>query len=212
MLILGTLKIRMDKLKQFKGCEINDLVPFLQVSSLVLSRACQIEEEEFKKIPNSNRILYFCKELKVGPELVSKYFATHMFIFGIEFEKLEEIMKILLEYEIEPIHILQDLWVFKYVPQKLKNRFELVKSAGRKTLRPWMVRCRMDVLENSIDIFQRNKNLLGENTVIDYLSKRLGYDTFTMKTIASKHPAVMKCRGKKTLLFYTYFFFKLIFL
>ena len=186
----------MDILKSFKGCDLDDLIPLLKVSSIVLQRACRIQEAELKQqIPNANRITYMSKALKVKPELVSKYFATHMFMFGIPHDMLEENLKTLLEYEIEPIHILRDLWVFKYVPQKLKDRFELVKAAGRTTLRPWMVRCKMDVLEHSIDIYQQNKKLLGEDTVIDYLSKRLGYDTFTMKTIASKHPAVLKCRG-----------------
>lgn len=192
----GILRKKMDILKRFKGCDIDDLVPLLFVSPIVLNRACRIQETETKKgIPNANRIAYMSKALKVEPELVAKYFSTHMFIFGIPPDMLEENLKTLLEYGIEPIHILRDLWVFKYVPKKLKDRFELVKAAGRTTLRPWMVRCKMDVLEHSIDIYQQNKKLLGEDTVVDYLSKRLGYDTFLMKTIASKHPGVLKCRG-----------------
>lgn len=95
------------------------------------------------------------------------------------------------------MHILRDLWVFKYDPAKVRERFELCRSAGRENLRPWMVRCKMEVLENSNQIFQQNKNLLGEDTVIDYLSKRLNYDVDNMRLIAMKHPSVLKCRVTK---------------
>lgn len=95
------------------------------------------------------------------------------------------------------MHILQDLWVFKYDPRKAKERFELCKNAGRENFRPWMVRCKMEVLEHSNEIFQQNKNLLGEDTVIDYLSKRLNYDVDYMRMVVMKHPAVLKCRVTK---------------
>lgn len=187
----------MDIIKKIKGSDLDDLIPLLQVSTLILRRAVLIQKSESDKIPHGNRINYFSKKLNVHPSLVAKYFATHMFMFGIPFEMIEENLKTLLEYEIDSIYILRDLWVFKYMPQKVKERFEYVKAAGRQNLRPWMVRCKQDVLENSINIFQQNKNLLGEEgTVIDYISKRLGYDTFTIKSITFKHPAIARCRGK----------------
>jgi hypothetical protein len=55
----------------------------------------------------------------------------------------------------------------------------------------------MEVLQHSNEIFLENKNLLGENTIIDYLSQRLGYDQPTMKLIASRSPNVLKCRVTK---------------
>lgn len=89
------------------------------------------------------------------------------------------------------------MWVFKYDPEKIKERFEICKRIGRENLRPWMVRCKIEVLEHSNEIFQQNKNLLGEKTVIDYLSKRLNYDQATMKLIVMRHPSVLKCRVTK---------------
>lgn len=60
-----------------------------------------------------------------------------------------------------------------------------------------MVRCKIEVLEHSNEIYKDNKNLLGENTVIDYLSQRLGIEPEQMKAIAYKHPTVLKCRVTK---------------
>lgn len=68
---------------------------------------------------------------------------------------------------------------------------------GREHLRPWMVRCKMEVLEHSNEIFRSNKNLLEGNTIIDYLSKRLGYEPEMMKSITLRHPSVLKCRVTK---------------
>lgn len=55
----------------------------------------------------------------------------------------------------------------------------------------------MEVLEHSNMLFQQNKNLLGENTIVDYLSRRLNYDVPSMKLITMRHPSVLKCRVTK---------------
>ncbi len=75
-------------------------------------------------------------------------------------------------------------------------------ESGRTNLRCWMVRCKLDVLEHSNNILQQNKKILGENSIVDYVSERLNHDPEIMRTILEKYPLVLKCgvpKIKKTL-------------
>lgn len=197
----SSLNMKIKILKEMEGSKFEDIIPLLRVTPLVLRRVLRIQDDDKQNFPGrnfrfGNRINYISNALKVAPHIVAKHFSTHMFIYGIPFSQLNENLNTLLHYEIESKHILQDLWVFKYLPEKVKERFEFVRSAGRFNLRPWMVRCKIEVLENSVNLFQQNKTLLGNDTIVDYIAKRLNYDTYTMKVIISKHPAIFKCKGK----------------
>lgn len=79
---------------------INDVVALLQVSKLVLTRASKLHEKEQEDFPNGGRIYFFSKELGVEPKVVSKYFATHMFMFGVPVEMLKTILRTLQHYNI----------------------------------------------------------------------------------------------------------------
>lgn len=156
-------------------------------------------EKERNHIPEANRIYYFAKRLgnDVEPSLVSKYFSTHMFMFEISFEMMVENLNIMLEYRIASINILRDLWAFRYLPRSVKARLERCRKAGKKDLRPWMIRCPVEVLERTLTLSQESKSLLGDNTVAEYLSERLGYDIETTKNIVSKHENVLTIRITK---------------
>jgi hypothetical protein len=163
---------------------------------LSLTRAYKFQEMEEKFIPYGSRIYYLSKHLKINPVTVSKYLSTHMFMFTVPFENIKQILETLFFYDIEPMHILKDLWVFKYLPEKVKNRLEFARQNGRTGLRPWMCRCKIRVLERSIELCQGSKEQLGGDTNLNYIAKRLGCDIETMKVIVDKHPYVLKCRGE----------------
>lgn len=194
---LEHLRKKINRLKVLNPRNINDFVPFLQVSHAALNRVAKIFSREKDSVPEGNRIYYLSKRLNVDPALVSKYVATHLFMFEITFEMLIENLNIMMQYEIEPIYILRDLWAFKYYPKSISDRLERCKLAGKENLKPWMVRCPEEVLENSLKITQENKDLLGTDGVVEYISHRLGYDTHTVRVIVNRHPAVLKCRGTK---------------
>ena len=154
--------------------------------------------KERNHIPEGNRIYYFTKRLEVEPELVCKYFSTHMFMFDIQFDMLAENLNILMEYKVQPINILRDLWAFKYLPKSVRMRLERAKKAQKEKIMPWMVRCPEQVLQKSLKLSVDSRNCLGEHSsVVAYLSERLGYDHETTQQIANKHEAVLKVRVTK---------------
>lgn len=164
---------------------------------MILSRTQERTNKERGYVPQGNRIYYFSKRLDVQPALVSKYFATHMFMFEIDFDQMVENLNVMLEYNVSSINILRDLWAFKYLPTSIRARLERCQQADKENLKPWVIRCTEEILERSLTLSQEKKNLLGDSTVIDYLSERLGYDKETTKNIVSKHQQVLTVRVKR---------------
>jgi hypothetical protein len=195
--LLDILKKKLVRLKTMHYKNINDFVPFLQLSSLLICQTARRIEKEKNTIPYGNRVYFMAKRLNVDPALVSKYFATHMFMFEISYEMLLENLNLMQEYDIESIHILRDLWAFKYLPKSIRDRLERCRQAGKENLKPWMIRCPEDILENTLKICQEQKKLLGERTIVEYLAQRLDTDIETMNNYVLRFPNVLKCRGPK---------------
>lgn len=125
-----------------------------------------------------------------------------MFMFEVAFDQLEANLNVMLEYNIRSINILRDLWAFKYFPSSIRARLERCQRADKDDLRPWMIRCTEDVLEKTLKLSQDNKELLGDQSVIDYISERLGYDIETTKSIISKFPKILKVRATRVSFFF----------
>lgn len=92
--------------KSVKKGDINDVVALLQVSTLVLTRAATIQERDNDVVPYGSRIYYTAQQLKVEPSYVSKHFSRLMFIFGIPFESIKDILDTLIYYEIGKLKLI----------------------------------------------------------------------------------------------------------
>lgn len=182
---------------QLKPHDINDMLHMIRLSPMQLKKYQKIMDQERDIVPEGNRIYFFAKRLNVEPALVSKYFSSHMFIFDIDWLMLEENLEIMLEYKVEPIALLRDLWAFKYFPKSIRTRFDRCISAQKVNLKPWMVRCTEEILDRSLTLTKESNSVLGDTTVLDYLSERLGFDIDIMRSITSKHVAVLTSRGTR---------------
>lgn len=181
-------------IEKLKPRELNDLIPLARVPHLTLLRAGKTVEKELKFIPDGNRIYYFAKQFDLEPVIVSKYWSTHMFMYELEWDLFEENVAIMKEYKVDGMSLLRDPWAFKYKPTSIIARFDRCRKEGRNVLKPWMIRCTEDILVRSLSITRENQKLLGESTIYDYISQRLGYTVEQTKIIVSRHPQVKNVR------------------
>lgn len=180
-----------------KPKDINELVPLLQLPSLSLNRLIESINKENEMIPEGNRIYYLSERLNVEPSVVAKFIANRTFMFEISFERLVENLNLLQEYKIDAINILKDMWVFQYCPQTIRDRLERCRVAGKDELRPWMVRCPEEKLQNSLKMAKENKSLLGDLSLVEYISQRLGCETDVLETMIQGYPDILKCRATR---------------
>lgn len=181
-------KIRL--IEKMEPRNINDLIPLASVYSLKLLRMQQLMKKEAANIPHGSRIYYFAHRLKVKPAMVSKYFAKHISMFELRFDSLVSNLDLMLEYEMSPSHILTDLSSFIHVTTMSRARLERLREAGAKVLKPWMMRSTEKMLKPIVSRRRQQKELLGDKTVIEFLSERLGYDIETTKSIVSSFEKV----------------------
>lgn len=207
LISLEYLNIKLNYLLSFNPKNINDFIPLIRVAPTRLLAVQNIMRKERNHIPEGNRIYYFTKRLEVDPALVCKYFSTHMFMFDIQFDMLAQNLKILMEYKVQPINILRDLWAFKYLPKSVKMRLDRAQKAQKEKIMPWMVRCPEKILQKSLKLSVDSRNCLGEHqSVVAYLSERLGYDLETTQQISNKHEAILKVRVTKVSLNTSYIY------
>lgn len=178
--------------------DINDFVPLISVSIQRFARAFKtLRKDEASSVQEGNRIYYFSSRLKIKPAIVAKHFSTHMFIFSISFGKLKETLELMLHFGIPSENILKDLWSFIRPLSTTRTRLELCEKSGKGNLKPWVITCEEDKLRNSLTLTEDRLSLLGDGTVVDYLSQRLGYDLEMTKAIVTRYKAVTKVRVAK---------------
>lgn len=199
-IIPGTLQLKFAYIEMLHPRKINDLLPLLKISSVKLNKIEKTARREFSFIPGGNRIYFLADKLNVDPYIISKVISVRNFMLDIAYDNLVENLNIFLEYRVKPENILRDLWAFRYAPNSIRVRLERVKKAEKDKIMPWMVRCTEPVLAKTLQHAIDCKALLGENdSVLEYLSKRLGYNIETTRFIAMKHPAVLKVRVTKVI-------------
>lgn len=196
-LFLEYLSQKISIVESLKPKDLNDFIPLARVSPVVLMRTKKIIDKEREVIKGGNRIYFFSEELDLPPVVISKYFSTHMFMFEVTIEMLYENLRIMKEYNISSMSIVRDLWAFKYLGKSIRTRLERCKNGSKENLKPWMIRCTEEILQRSLYLTQESKNLLGDSSLVEFLSERLGYSTDAMETFIRKHPAVMKVRVTK---------------
>lgn len=184
-----------EKLEPMK--DINDYVPLIRNSSTQIAKINKIFRAEKDSVPGGNRILYFAEKIGVEPMIVSKYFSSRMFMFEIGLDQLYENLDVMLEYEVSPLSILNDLWGFKYLPKSIRARLERCKSGDKENLKPWVIRCREIILERSLELTKESKDLLAGKSLVEYLAEQLGYDVESMQTIVLKHQQILTVRPKR---------------
>lgn len=105
-----------------------------------------------------NRSYYLAQTLQVEPFLVNLYVARRLFVLEMPWILFKANLKCMLDFNIQPLNILKDLWAFRYHPHVVKIRLEKAKKARKKEIKPWMVRCSEPTL-NRLVILNSNYSI-----------------------------------------------------
>lgn len=159
------MESRLQCIQEMRPNTIDELVPLLKCDWHLLRKIAFISKQETERLPKGyiNRIYYFSDKLKVrnasecyylmqlynisvrsqvAPEVISKRFANHSFMLTNNFESLNRLLEIFFRYGIAPIHLFNDITVFKSCETHTVKRLSRVKEADITPVMPWMVKCR----------------------------------------------------------------------
>ncbi|KAL1491131.1 hypothetical protein ABEB36_011773 [Hypothenemus hampei] len=114
--------------------------------------------------------------------------AQKYFLFSKPLKEIEELLQIYSDYNFTKQDIVNDLWVLKYSKNFTLKRLSFIKENGVENIKTWMIRCPEEVLYRHIKRESENRNILGENSVAEYLSQRLNCSETIAKSLIRKHP------------------------
>lgn len=182
--LLGYLEEKIQLIEKLQPRDINDFLPLIRVSVPILSRTQSLVLEEMNLIPERHRIYYLSKRLEVEPALVSKYFAINMFMFEIAFDMLEKNLNIMLENGTQGSSVLNNLSIFKSSPGSIKTSQEHYHK-DTKRLKPLLFNCHEDLFGKT-STPGKERSTSENNTVVEYISHRLGYGVETTRSMLNE--------------------------
>nr|CAD7195393.1 unnamed protein product [Timema douglasi] len=103
----------------------------------------------------------------------------------------------LLDAGVTPEDILKDVWVFRYNLQSIQSRLDRIKESGIIGIKPWMVHCDMKILEIALQRRSDSKAVLGDQSIQEYLCKRLNCSEAAFRYMTKKQPAILKVHVTK---------------
>lgn len=195
--IVDLLKGKIGIIEKMEPRNIADLLPLVQTPTVELIKVKRKMLSETDYIPEKNRIYFFSNRLNVEPSVVSRHFASYLFMFQIPFNQLVENLNVIQGYNVSHENILCDLWAFNYHPSLVRKRLGRCQKSQLGTLKLWMIRCKESILKRSVELAQEKKNVFGDDTAVEYISKRLKYDIKTTEKVVSKHEKVLHVNASK---------------
>lgn len=127
--------------------DVNDFVPFLRAPMPRLRKAVAAMNRESHNIPYGNRVYYMAEKLNVPASVVTNYMAKRLFILDMPFDMVKSNLQLMIDYNVEPLSLLKDLWAFRYTPRAVETRLQRVQQAKKDKIMPWMVRCTESILQ-----------------------------------------------------------------
>ncbi|KAM7354266.1 mitochondrial transcription termination factor [Cochliomyia hominivorax] len=177
---------------------INDFVPFLRLQLPRIRKLVASLNRESNQFPQGNRVYYIAEKLDIPASTVTKYLSNRLFVLEMPLEMFKTNLQHLIDYNVEPMNILKDLWGFRYAPQAVELRLKRALQAKKDKIMPWMVRCPEPILQKSLQISLDELEVLGDKaSVAEYIGARLGFSTEEAQAIMDRHPQVNSVRVTK---------------
>ncbi|XP_046402142.1 transcription termination factor, mitochondrial-like isoform X2 [Ischnura elegans] len=173
------------------GIKNNDIAaPLLRFPTERLKKTsvwCQAEGDKGK-----NKLSYVSDRLECDPADVALAVSVHDFLLSVPFERMVEILDLLLGEGVPPAKILKDMWVFRYRTEKVLKRIQMARNGKVAQFKPWMVRCTEKILNDTIRVQAERREVYGphNNSKVEYISSRLKLSREETEMILRRQPTL----------------------
>ncbi|KAL3282919.1 hypothetical protein HHI36_006077 [Cryptolaemus montrouzieri] len=167
-------------------------LPYPLSDTIVLSG---LVKPKLDKLINSykkqdDKIELLSKSLQIPPDEVCETLYNRDFLISRNSEALGELLKLITDVGIPMEELRKDLWVLKYSAEKVRLRLNLIKDLNIDLPKPWMIRSPISVIENYARRRTDNREILGNDSLVEYLSKKLECTEAQAKYLIDRIPAL----------------------
>ncbi|XP_034934456.1 uncharacterized protein [Chelonus insularis] len=179
--------------------EINSVIPLFQLPFSVIKIYGKRSKIDKLMIPNhKNRIHYLCSELEADMNYLCTKIVLYPFLLHVKIEKMIEVTQFLIDSGISKHHIIEDLLVYKYATDRIKERILRAKKANMKPIKPWVVRCLLDhVLSAELRCHEEQEFFQSCKNLEEYMSKEMNVDIEVIKGLLRRNPGIYSMNLKK---------------
>ncbi|KAK9873009.1 hypothetical protein WA026_020354 [Henosepilachna vigintioctopunctata] len=182
----------------FLESAISDLktLPYSLTTTIVL--ACLVKPKRDRFLSHyrklDNKIDLISKIVQVSCDAACEFIYKKDFLISKDPKVLAETLKLILDFGIPLEEIRKDLWVLKYSPHVIRSRIEIIEEVKieKSSRKPWMIRCPVSVIETYARRRIDNRHILGNDSLTEFISKKLKCTEEQAKCIIMKMPALRK--------------------
>ncbi|XP_057339160.1 uncharacterized protein LOC130676722 [Microplitis mediator] len=178
--------------------DINAGVPLLQLSmKKLIALSYTTESDRIVNPEFNNRIEYMAKNFECSIEEMCTILLRNKFMLTMSMYRIKKITKLLLDGGFLGRNIKNDLHVYKHGIGTIKERMERVKHAGVKLLKPWIVRCPLEMLERVEEKYIDRNNFNGPHEQIyHYINLYFNCDKELIDAFIKRNPRLLKINIK----------------
>ncbi|CAH1133984.1 unnamed protein product [Ceutorhynchus assimilis] len=175
------LDSKIDKLKLLP-LNLNVSLPLVQLPQKTLSLV-KMNINDFM-----NKLKSFSTTFELPLDKTCEIFSKRLFLISKSSKEIKDILNLYYEHGFTKEDILKDLWILKYSNDFIINRLKFIQNQEKCVMKTWMLRCPEDTLIKHIRRQSENRVILGENSLVQYLSKKLHCGEANAKSLIRKHP------------------------
>jgi len=138
-----------------------------------------------------NRTDYLAAKLMCENTEVADMMVKAAAIMSSPLPIIDEKLKVLLDYGVEPEDIVRDPYVFTFSAHAIEKRLKSCQAEGLNVIKPWMLRCTRVAFNLYVQRVNEEADLRqGHKDIVDFLKDKLGCQASEVKEILTRVPSV----------------------
>ncbi|CAD6211863.1 GSCOCG00003871001-RA-CDS [Cotesia congregata] len=121
----------------------------------------------------------------------------NQFMLPIRMKRIKNVTELLIAEGMPGENIKNDLHIYKFSLEKIKERIDRAKEVGIKSLKPWIIRCPPESLDNIEEKKINKMNLLNPHGKLEnYISSYFNCDRDLAEGLIKRDPSLLKINVK----------------
>ncbi|KAI9556856.1 hypothetical protein GHT06_016648 [Daphnia sinensis] len=154
-------------------------------------------KKEAVEFDQPSKFHFLAHALKVPLEKILNQLETKSFLLSLSYSRIQEGVNICLDAGVQREDLLNDLWVLRNRPTKIRNRIETLLQS-KIPVKPWVLRARIESFKTYIEEYWEEKeDMEYNNNLSSYLMARLKCELSVVERMMKVFPNLQRATIRK---------------
>ncbi|EFX81448.1 hypothetical protein DAPPUDRAFT_317695 [Daphnia pulex] len=176
---------------------VNACACLLKFPNVKIEKLVSNWKMEAMECEHPSKFHFLAHALKVPIAEIMNQLETKSFLVSMSYLRIQEGVNICLEAGVEKEDLLNDLWVLRNRPVKLRNRIETLQQS-KIPVKPWVLRARIESFKTHIqEYWKERKEIELDHNLSSYLVTRLKCDPSVVARMMKVFPNLQRATIRK---------------